>query len=260
MLKTFYWSVRRETWENRWIFVVPSIGALLLVAALITRRIAWREWPVEGETLGHWCAIVAAALSMLSIAVGLFYLTDALHGERRDRSILFWKSMPVSDLVTVLAKAFIPLAVIPATTFVIVVATQLVMVVTGGEFPSELPRMTLELLLGLMLMALWQAPLQAWVLLISGVARRAVLAIAVLLPVAAGVLERLVFGTRYISTVLMDRLTLGVYDGGIGSNPHHLIAPSVVGLATNPALWLGLPVAALLLAASIYLRRYRQPL
>ena len=51
--------------------------------------------------------------------VGIFYSLDALHGERRDRSILFWKSMPVSDLTTVLSKASIPLVVLPLLSFAI---------------------------------------------------------------------------------------------------------------------------------------------
>ena len=57
----------------------------------------------------------------------LFYCLDALHGERRDRSILFWKSLPVSDLTTVLSKASIPLVVLPLVTFAITVVTQLIM-------------------------------------------------------------------------------------------------------------------------------------
>ena len=53
---------------------------------------------------------MAAGLLMLDLLiVGVFYCLDALHGERRDRSMLFWKSLPVSDLTTVLAKASIPL-------------------------------------------------------------------------------------------------------------------------------------------------------
>ena len=59
--------------------------------------------------------------------VGVFYCLDALHGERRDRSILFWKSLPVSDLTTVLSKAIIPLVVLPLLTFAIIIATQLIM-------------------------------------------------------------------------------------------------------------------------------------
>ena len=59
--------------------------------------------------------------------VAIFYCLDALHGERRDRSILFWKSLPVSDLTTVLSKASIPLVVIPLLTFAITVVTQFIM-------------------------------------------------------------------------------------------------------------------------------------
>ena len=47
----------------------------------------------------------------------IFYCLDALYGERRDRSILFWKSLPVSDLTTVLAKASIPLVILPLLDF-----------------------------------------------------------------------------------------------------------------------------------------------
>src|SRR5437879_13555352 len=66
-------------------------------------------------------------LIFTAFIVGLFYCLDALHGERRDRSILFWKSLPVSDLATVLSKAIIPLALLPLIILAIVIATQLVM-------------------------------------------------------------------------------------------------------------------------------------
>ena len=51
---------------------------------------------------------------LTAMVVGLFYCLDALNGERRDRSILFWKSLPVSDTTAVLAKASIPLRRPPA--------------------------------------------------------------------------------------------------------------------------------------------------
>jgi ABC-2 type transport system permease protein len=90
--------------------------------------------------------------------VGVFYSLDALYGERRDRSILFWKSLPVSDLTAVLSKASIPLVVLPALVFVITVATNLVMVlissavlVLSGINPMtlwrELPLFQFELVL-----------------------------------------------------------------------------------------------------------------
>ena len=62
----------------------------------------------------------------------MFYCLDALHGERRDRSILFWKSLPVSDLTTVLAKASIPLVILPLLTFAITVAMQWIMLLLSS--------------------------------------------------------------------------------------------------------------------------------
>ena len=65
---------------------------------------------------------MAAGLMMLTtLVVGVFYCLDALYGERRDRSILFWKSLPVSDLTTVLSKASIPVVILPLLTFAITV-------------------------------------------------------------------------------------------------------------------------------------------
>src|SRR5256884_7814536 len=70
-----------------------------------------------------------AAMMMIFVIfiVGGFYCLDALYGERRDRSILFWKSLPVSDLTTVLSKALIPLAVLPVISLALVVCVQLIM-------------------------------------------------------------------------------------------------------------------------------------
>ena len=64
---------------------------------------------------------------LTAFLVGVFYCLDALHGERRDRSILFWKSLPVSDLTTVLAKASVPCRVLPPRAFALALATQLML-------------------------------------------------------------------------------------------------------------------------------------
>ena len=64
-------------------------------------------------------SIAATLIIVTTLIVGGFYCLDALHGERRDRSILFWKSLPVSDLTTVLSKMTIPLVVLPLVAFAI---------------------------------------------------------------------------------------------------------------------------------------------
>src|SRR5450755_1410098 len=113
----FYWSVRRELWENRSIYIAPLIvAALLLLGSAISafylpeRRRALLLLDPEVQRAAVEQPYDTAAMIILATAfiVGIFYCLDALHGERRDRSILFWKSLPVSDLTTVLSKASIP--------------------------------------------------------------------------------------------------------------------------------------------------------
>src|SRR6184192_3659062 len=134
--RPFYWSMRRELWENRSIYIAPLIVAAFEVVgfAISTIGLADRRRAVLLLDAAHQRAAIEqpydlAAMMMIFIAfiVGVFYCLDALHGERRDRSILFWKSLPVSDLTTVLSKATIPLVVLPLVTLAIIVTTQFVM-------------------------------------------------------------------------------------------------------------------------------------
>src|SRR6266849_9197134 len=134
--RPMYWSVRRELWENRSIYIAPLIVAAFQVIgfAISTIGLADRRRAVLLLDPAHQRAAIEqpydlAAMMMIFIVfiVGVFYCLDALHGERRDRSILFWKSLPVSDLTTVLSKITIPLAVLPVIAFAFIVCVQLIM-------------------------------------------------------------------------------------------------------------------------------------
>jgi ABC-2 type transport system permease protein len=123
--RPMYWSVRRELWENRSIWMAPlAVSALLLFGFLLSALVLPARVRAAGLDPAKQRAVVsrpfdAAAGVPMAVAfiVGVFYCLDALHGERRDRSILFWKSLPVSDRTTVLSKAAIPLAVMPLIIF-----------------------------------------------------------------------------------------------------------------------------------------------
>jgi len=189
-----YWSVRRELWENRSIYIAPLIAAaVVLVGFLISagklpdrmRAVLALDPAQQGAALAKSYSIAAIPIILTMFIVGFFYCLDALHGERRDRSILFWKSLPVSDLTTVLSKASVPLVVLPALAFAIIVATQLIMMLlstavlaTNGLSAAmtwtQLPwfRMSLVLLYGLIVLTLWYAPIYGWLLLVSSWARR----------------------------------------------------------------------------------------
>jgi ABC-2 type transport system permease protein len=216
---------------------------------------------------------MSAALIMgIALVVGIFYSLDALYGERRDRSILFWKSMPVSDLTTVLSKLAIPLVVIPVLSFAIALVTQFIMLLlastvlvgSGANIAAlwtqeSFFRFSLDLFYHMLTVhGLWYAPLYAWLLLVSAAAPRAPFVWAVLPPFVIWGVEKMAFNTTYFLSLLKVRLT-GPPDPDMPRNadlmstliPHHFF--------DQPGLWGGLAVAAVLLAIAVQLRRYRGP-
>src|SRR5262249_37296655 len=131
-------SIRREIWENRSLYIAPFIVAIVQVFGFLvsTNGLAGRRRAVlslapeiQRARITEPYDIAAMMLILTIFIVGFFYCLDALYGERRDRSILFWKSLPVSDLVSILAKATIPLLILPAIAFVVILCTQLIMLV-----------------------------------------------------------------------------------------------------------------------------------
>ena len=139
--RLMYWSVRRELWESRSIYIAPlAAAAVFLFGFLISTihlpakmRAALALDPEKQHAAIAMPYDYAAGLIMgTAVIVAVFYCLDALHGERRDRSILFWKSLPVSDLTTVLSKASIPLVVLQLLSFAIIVATQWIMLLLSS--------------------------------------------------------------------------------------------------------------------------------
>jgi ABC-2 type transport system permease protein len=285
--RPLYWSVWRELWENHSILIAPLIVAAFQVIgfAISTIGLAERRRAVLLLDPAHQRAAIEqpydlAAMMMIFTVfiVGVFYCLDALHGERRDRSILFWKSLPVSDLTTILSKAAIPLVVLPLLAFAITVCVQLIMLLetslvlifhgvspatTWAHFP--LFQNWLVLLYGLVAIALWHAPIYGWLLLVSGWARRATFLWAVLPLIAIGVLEKIAFNTSHFASMVKDRL-MGFAPDAFDFNPHHSIAIDSLAQLTpgrylsSPGLWIGLAFAAAFLAAAVRLRRYRGPI
>src|ERR1700691_2643583 len=134
--RPMYWSVRRELWENRSIYLaLLAVAGFALVGFLIAtigRSLSTPDLTERRTILEEPYSFATALIMGAATIVALLYCLEALHGERRDRSILFWKSLPVSDLTTVLSKASIPLIVLPLLSFAIVVATQLIMLLLSS--------------------------------------------------------------------------------------------------------------------------------
>ncbi len=270
-LRLFAWSVRREIWDNQSLYLAPASVAVLVLLGFFfgpfgVRNMVYFGSPTEGHRGFSADApyhLVAGLLMATTLLVSVFYSIDALYAERRDRSILFWKSLPVSDLIAVLAKASIPLLVLPLIAFGVTVVTHLAMALASsvallrlGEPVAPLWSMIALPHLWLwtfghflMTAAIWYAPFYAWLLLVSAWANRAPLLFALLPPLALVALESIVFHSSYFGTALKDRLAHG-------SVLPNSASPATAGLNT-PALWLGLLAAACFFAAAVQFRRYR---
>jgi ABC-2 type transport system permease protein len=281
--RPLYWSVRRELWENRSLYVAPlAAAALILFGFMIYAihlpaklRATALDPLLQNELIEQPYNLAALLIMATTLIVAIFYCLDALYGERRDRSILFWKSLPVSDATTVLSKAMIPVVVLPLITFAITIALQLIMLLlssavllgSGLSIAAASPSMgfftmTLGLLHHLVGMhGLGYAPIYGWLLLVSAWARRAPFLWATLPLLAIGIVEKIAFNTAHFATML--QYLIGGDDRGSRATgmtailmPHHTLGQFL----TSAELWIGLAMTAIFLFAAMRLRRNREPI
>ena len=292
--QTLIMLIRRELWEHRTLWITPLIvGGLLVLTAFPIRsgnvmfgahvdNFARADDRLSMFTLMIWGQTVPQYLVM--VIVLSFYLMDCLYQERKDRSILFWKSLPVSDANTVISKLLVAVVVVPLGVY-------LTAMVCGVLFQTiwstrtalgSLPHIAVGwhtvawlkvqalMLYGLVVSMFWYAPMAAFLLLVSAWARRNVFLWATLPPVIAIVIERVAFGTRYIGSLLEYRSWSGLWNAllvePITADSGHGRVYSLAKLFDNIPmsraflnidLWLGLAVAAALVFAAIRIRRYR---
>jgi len=287
MTRPLLWSVRRELWENRSIYVLPLTiaGLLMFGLAMSTIGMAQRRIPTMLLDEPHRRAVIegpydmtAGMIIFTACLVAAFYCLDALHSERRDRTILFWKSLPVSDQTTVLSKVAIPLVVLPLICLPIILLTQLYflmlssVVLVGGHsagpavaaqwqyFPTPI-----ALVYGLIVITLWLAPVYAWFLLVGGWARRVTFIWAVLPFFAVMLVEKIAFNTQHFANFvgyriagwLNEAFVVAPKGAGVG-DPLSRLRPG--NFLSTPGLWFGLLFAVAFVVAAIRLRRYREPI
>src|SRR6202795_5019543 len=279
--RRMYWSIRRELWEYRSIYIAPlTAAAVVLFGFLMSLPHHMRGV----STLDQAHAVLdtpyelAAGLIMgTGFIVGIFYALDALYGERRDRSILFWKSLPVSDLTTVLSKFAIPLVILPLLSFAIAVVTQFVMLLLStavlagsglsvGTLGARMSFFHLSLMLLyhiLTVHGLWYAPIYGWLLLVSAWAPRAPFIWAFLPPFVIWGVEKIAFRTSHFLALLQYRVSgpeASTTTARSGNMMEMISALTPAQFFSTPGLWVGLAVAAIFLAVAVRLRRYREPI
>jgi ABC-2 type transport system permease protein len=197
--------------------------------------------------------------------------------------VLFWKSLPVSDLTTVLAKALVPLAVLPPVAFVVTLLTQLVMLAMNAaslaahgksvaDLWAQAPLVSMPLLVAYALatLTLWWAPVYAWLMFISGWAKRAPFLWAVLPPLFLALAEKIALGTETVWSLILYRIGGGFQQAFVVPTqttmkagtafPNGLPQLDPGKFVATPGLWVGLAVAAALFAACVWLRRRSDPI
>ena len=309
--------VKREYWEHRGGFLwtpiwITGVILILTVLGMISAEVFRSKMNVHvGISLEQLRSSINAAdfaqagngldmvqLTLAGIAsiglffVSFFYLLGALYDDRRDRSVLFWKSLPISDTATVASKALAAMLVLPAialfvATLAYVAFLVLVCVWVGVHGLNPLPAlvashplgMFLRLLLIVPVGALWALPTVGWLLFWSAFARSKPFMWAVLLPVIALFANWWVglLGGPHVSgdlhlAAIFGRLLFSVMPGswmreagGLAAddtfNPNGVagsLDPShVYAVLATANLWIGVIVGVALVAGAIWLRGRR---
>ena len=281
-----YWALRRELWENRFIYLAPlAVSALFLFGFLIfsmthlhrdMHGLSSLDPDKQHEAIILPYDMVAGLLMGTFLLVAVFYCIETLQRERRDRSILFWKSLPVSDVTTVLVKASIPFLMLPLVCCAVAFVTQFIMLLVsstalaGSGLSVATYWAQVAVFQGFLLLlyhvmtvhVLWCSPVYGWLMLVSAWARRAAFLWAVLPPLAIGALERLLFNTGHFAA-FMERFLAGngtealMVPNTMPMDPRTHLTP--LKFLSSPGLWVGLAITAAFLAAAVRLRRYRGP-
>ncbi len=296
--------VQREFWEHRSIFVTPVVIGIIVILMSITGQVAVSAFDEavdlailgasnvgERERAAAISAIAMAVSTLFLMAMGVltfFYLLDTLYTERKDKSILFWRSLPVTDAETVISKLLTAVVAIPLITFAVVAVTHLLVLGISGIWlggrggdamhliwsAAPLGANWLATLILFLAVPLWFLPLAGWFLFVSAWTKRSPFLVATLPLILLPMLERILIGSTLFRDAIFVRsakVPLFSADAGdsfaFGGAEHlHLAEDADVTLLayidlsrflSDPGLWLGIVVGGLLVAAAVYVRRYR---
>ena len=285
-MNTLYWLVKREIWEHKGGFVrAPLIGgAIFLLITIMSltvvmtmfgshfyaggvsvadlrEKISNHDMQSVGAILDVIMLVPTGILSVMTGIIVFFYCLGSLYDDRRDRSLLFWKSLPITDTQTVLSKVISATVIAPIVSFAVGIVTGLIVLLTFATFLSfkgvgvwELLvlahplRIFADLALSVPAFILWAAPTVGWLLLCSAWAKSKPFIWAVAIPLGAGAmiwwLELLgvIHGTSYFWSHIARRWLGSIFPGswlGASENLTHTVAFGVTsddGSRTNVVL------------------------
>ncbi len=294
--------IKREVWEHRSIYVAPIavavVMSLLSIAALVTVSAFDNEVRLailgasnivgdsERQAAMTMFFLGTSWVFMLTLAIlTTFYALDSLYAERKDKSILFWRSLPITDVETVVSKLLTAVIVIPLVTLMTIILTHLVNLVSSSIWVSVKGGDAGHLVWGsaalldnwvtasavIFASALWMSPFIGWFLFVSAWTKRSPLLMAFMPPAVLALIELIFLRSSLFAETVFGRggnmpLFRGIDLEQFFDKDRVQIDADAVGLLTHldpgkyftsPALWAGLVVCALFCVAAIYVRRYR---
>ena len=295
--------IRREVWEHRSIWVTPAVVALVVTLLTIASFVAasgFGEAKDMAIILASNVSDVERKAALTAFLIGntivflmamwflmIFYSLDALNAERKDKSILFWRSLPITDAETVVSKLFTAVILIPLVTFAAVAVSQLVNLIlmsiwisVEGGSPGHLiwgsvPLFDTWLATFIVLLAIpiWISPLLGWFLFVSAWTKRSPFLTAFLPIAVLPILEYVIFRSSLLGDAIVNRFsmkTMPLFDLDVFRffDDHDFREAAEDNLSllslldpgkflTSLDLWLGLVVCGLFITAAIYVRRYR---
>lgn len=304
-MKKVLTQFKREFWESRASFIrTPMILAGILMLLLVLGQVTFQykqagiSWDLEfsekhshemdpdflrqltsGELYSAHPQVLGVGLGVLHMIFALVlllvlnsYFLGSLYSDRRDQSILFWKSLPVTERQNVFTKLgagvlgapmFYGAAALVTGAFYLILISVYAGLFLGLPLPgfgmllSSFLGSVIGLIAGWLLMSLWALPIFCWLMFCSALAKKVPFLMALGIPLVLVVLEFWVLGTTHIGGAIKHQI-----NGALASLGKVIPFPDQIGYQVSqsmaePALWIGLLFSGLLLAGCIWLRNYR---
>lgn len=300
-MKTALTLVRRELWENRgnfYIMIGLLFGIIVLASAVFGIAVGGSFTEVHPTGRAN-----AAGVAILGLSIGSFiflfyalsmlgYLSGALYDDRKDSSVLFWRSLPVSDMATVISKAAMAMFVGSLFVWIAMIVGHLIALFAlataasargAAGFsvfasPGALFGTWIFFAYALVIQALWWMPYYGWLLLVSAVSARGhPLIWAVIVPAVVGVVELILTHTSYIFQFIASHLAISpIFNGWptltitqnaaqpvsslaqtvTSANPLYTGAGHISAFLAMPSMWIGLVIGIGLIGLAVIARRY----